>query len=300
LFACTHMWIQRWTTIAGSFLVFAISSLLLKSKAFRMGTWAKMLGQASARSLESESRNILRTAAANKIPGSLSLALDGTLKQGHDMKVFGFGTVAALANRSRYSRFTSSMLSVYGAMEAEFDKASPDAAPAVHAVWSQHKDILRRAPALQSDLADVSSNVIDSPATERYVAGIRAAGEDDRARGGARLLGHLYCRYFADLFGGQMLGYPTQLALALPAETPRHYIFSFPGAGRREYIEEIYVSLNAAGKELTEEGFEDVVQESLKAFNHNKDVYGEEPYLIDAARGSLNVCTGYMGSLVKR
>ena len=47
------------------------------------------------------------------------------------------------------------------------------------------------------------------------------AGGLDRADGGARLLGHLYCRYFADLFGGQMLAAPTRAALALPV-APRH------------------------------------------------------------------------------
>lgn len=257
-----------------------------------MGTWGKMLGRLSAKSMESESKNILRTASANKIPGSLSLALDGTLKKGHDMKVFGLGTVAALANRDRYARFTSSMLAVYGAMESELDKAST---PAVSKVWNCHRDILRRAPSLEADLADVSSSRTLSGATEQYVAGIRAAGEHDRASGGARLLGHLYCRYFADLFGGQMLGYPTQLALRLPEETPRHYVFKLP-ATRREYIEDVYCSLNDAGGHLTPQAFQEVADEALLAFKLNKDVYGEEPLVFAAAHGALNVCTGFVSS----
>ena len=53
------------------------------------------------------------------------------------------------------------------------------------------------------------------------------------------MIGHVYCRYFADLFGGQALGAPTYYALApavLPG-TPRHYDFGEFGANRRESIE---------------------------------------------------------------
>lgn len=260
-----------------------------------MGTWGKMLGRLSAKSLQSESANIIQTVRANKVPGSLSLALDGTLKKGHDMKVFGLGTVAALASRSRYAQFTSSMLAVYGAMECELDKTSPNKSPTVHAVWKQHSQILRRTPALQSDLDDVGGGSASlSPATERYVAGIHAAADHE-----ARLLGHLYCRYFADLFGGQMLAYPTRLALALPLDTPRHYRFELPSS-RREYIENVYSSLNEAGRQLPAAAFEEVVEESLLAFQYNKEVYGEDPLFFAAAHGALNVCTGYASSLVKR
>ena len=62
-----------------------------------MGSFAKALGRLSRRSLETESANILKTCQANKVPGSLSLALDGTLRSGHDMKTFGLGTMAAMA-----------------------------------------------------------------------------------------------------------------------------------------------------------------------------------------------------------
>jgi hypothetical protein len=50
-----------------------------------MGSFAKRLGQLAAKSLETESARILRTTPANKKAGSLARALDGTLKEGHDM-----------------------------------------------------------------------------------------------------------------------------------------------------------------------------------------------------------------------
>ena len=78
---------------------------------------------------------------------------------------------------------------------------------------------LRREPALTLDLADVADMVSRSdgdsssldrrfpptPATQLYVAAIEAAAAKDEADGGGRLIGHVYCRYFADLFGGQMV-----------------------------------------------------------------------------------------------
>merc|ERR1719183_400014 len=110
------------------------------------------------------------------------------------MKVFGLGTVAALADQGRYVRFTSSMLAVYGAMEDELDKTSAKVAPAAHLVWQRHGQVLRRKASLQADLADQVADcengnawlhaltvlssmpgmqVALSPATERYVERIQ-------------------------------------------------------------------------------------------------------------------------------
>ena len=122
------------------------------------------------------------------------------------MKVFGLGTAAAWASRDRYSTFTAAMLHAYTAMEDELDRSAAATKP-VGVVWDRFGDVLRRASKLEADLLDVADTVPPpSPATEGYINAIRAAGEQDRSTGGARLLGHLYCRYFADLFGGQMLG----------------------------------------------------------------------------------------------
>ena len=74
-----------------------------------MGTFAKRLGQLAAKGLETEGANILKTTRANKVPGSLAASLDRTLATGHDMRTFGLGTAASMANRERYGRFTASM-----------------------------------------------------------------------------------------------------------------------------------------------------------------------------------------------
>eukprot|EP00629_Pelagomonadales_sp_RCC1024_P016142 CAMPEP_0119270810 /NCGR_PEP_ID=MMETSP1329-20130426/7665_1 /TAXON_ID=114041 /ORGANISM="Genus nov. species nov., Strain RCC1024" /LENGTH=159 /DNA_ID=CAMNT_0007270841 /DNA_START=51 /DNA_END=526 /DNA_ORIENTATION=- len=159
-----------------------------------MGSFAKALGRLSRASLETESANILKTAAANK--RGLSAALDATLKQGHDMTAFGLGTCASMASVARYARFTASMHAVYGAMERRLDEAPASSPNGL--VWGRHGDVLRRAEKLAADLGDVEPGalaILDaSPATRAYVDGIHAAADADARDGSGRLLGHLYCR----------------------------------------------------------------------------------------------------------
>ncbi|KAA8493447.1 hypothetical protein FVE85_8892 [Porphyridium purpureum] len=288
-----------------------------------MGSFAKRLGQLATRSMESESAAILRTSRANKMPGSLSAQLDATLRTAHDMKVFGLGTAASLASAAHYARFTQSMCAVYGAMEAELDR-SPS--PANRLVWDKFKDVLRRAPALRLDLCDVSAHLpvsgADEPkaqalprATEEYISTIRSAADEDARTNGARMLAHMYCRYFADLFGGQMVGTATRVALRLPAGTPRHYVFQYEstppsggGAPRRKLlIEGVYETINAAGVLLDEnarasphssDAREDVVAACRTAFACNVKVYravssSQGMLLADAARGCANAVIGF-------
>lgn len=234
-----------------------------------MGSLAKRLGQLAARSMESESHRILRTTQANKIPG-LSKALDATMSEGHDMKVFGLGTVATLASVDCYTRFTTKMFHVYTAIEEELERATPASAKGCHSFWQAHRHVLARRQALEQDLLDVTAAPFAPAdgATKKYVEAIRLCGEADRSGGGGgdmqdgngcAMLGHVYVRYFADLMGGQVLGTPTRIALGLPCNTPRHYTFAFPAragdelelfaSDRAAYIQSLYASINDAGAE---------------------------------------------------
>ena len=266
-----------------------------------MGTLGKRLGQLAARSFESESSNIIKTIAANKKPGSLSKALDTTLRTSHDMKIFGLGTAASMSSLGRYKRFTTSMHAVYVAMEESMDNTKSHA---VQHTWSEFAHELRRGPALRSDLEEAHHLLeIDlatpdiSPATQAYVSAIRQAQEHDDATGGARLLGHLYCRYFADLFGGQALAKPYQWALGLGPSSPRHYDFGEFGANRRASIERIYESLNEAGELLAPEQREAVVEECKVAFRNNILVYKEDGRLmLDGTTGIARMLGGFARS----
>jgi heme oxygenase len=272
-----------------------------------MGSFAKRLGQWSRRSLESESAHLFHDVKANKVPGSLSLLLDSTLKEGHDMKVFGMGTLSSMASRVQYQRFLTNLHAVYSTMEEELDATSIPAikSSVIRSVWKHHEATLRRSGRFQDDLKALDRLIQEendthtpprvSPHTLVYLQAIRVAGEVDRETGSGRLLGHLYCRYFADLFGGQMLARPYQCALQLPLP-PRHLEFDF-GISRRALLEHLYTDLNKAGELLTDAQIEDVRKESLVAFQHNVQVYSEAPdMLYNAGRGIFNVALGWATS----
>ena len=220
-----------------------------------MGSLTKLLGRLTARSLESESSNILRTASANK--HGLSKAFDATLRESHNMRVFGLGTAASLSSRDRYGRFTANMHAVYATMERSLDES---VSPPVNLLWRKYGDSLRRTDALKADLDEVgvfpcvagSGSMDDglyfdagtqplTEATAAYLEAIHDAAIDDNETGGARLLGHVYTRYFADLFGGQALALPTRWALSLSVNSPRHYDFGDFGRSRREVMDYRYL-----------------------------------------------------------
>ena len=133
---------------------------------------------------------------------------------------------------------------------------------------------------------------------------LRVGKPDNDANGGGRLIGHLYCRYFADLFGGQALAAPTRLALGLDQGSPRHYTFDFGEYGdRRKLIEALYEEINSAGDLLIDdeqrggELLRAVVSEAELAFAHNVEVYAEEGRLvIDSVTATANL----VGGVVRR
>lgn len=291
-----------------------------------MGSLSKRLGQITALSLESESSQILRTIKPNKIPNSLSQRLDTTLKDSHDMKTFGLGTLASMANKERYVRFTKSLYGVYSTMEDELDRcaktgskvssdesdgadenasrveADNDKQSPVAYFWNRHSEILRRSELLQKDILAVSADeklgddASYSEATLEYMKAIREAGNKDRKDGSGRLLGHAYTRYLADLMGGSVLATPTRLALRLEEGTPVQYSFSFPAENdRKGYVGMIYSDLNESGKLMDDDDskLEEVVEEARLAFRHNIAVYGEEPMMLDSLRGLKGMASGY-------
>jgi heme oxygenase len=150
---------------------------------------------------------------------------------------------------------------------------------------------------LATDLEAVGVNISDwsppSPATQKYVEAIEAASN---THSGVGLIGHFYCRYFADLLGGSMLGYPTNLALALPKESPSFY--RFPSAvenNRGNYIERVYEAMNTEGEKMGEQGRQETVAACTRAFSLNRDLYLERPNLAPGAlQGSFNIASGYL------
>merc|ERR1740136_52321 len=81
------------------------------------------------------------------------------------MRVFGMGTLASMASKERYLRFTHAMYGIYSTMEDQLDLCCPSINPTPHAstststppippphpvahFWTRHSKILRPAPPL--------------------------------------------------------------------------------------------------------------------------------------------------------
>ena len=241
---------------------------------------------------QSSSTQTLVQSTANK--EGLSRMLDQTLKEGaHDMVTFGLGFFKSVASKEEYIHFTSQAFHFYREMENHLDE---NAGRVGENLWSQFPH-LRRAAKLRSDLMFISNGTDNirppSPATTSYCNDIAKAA---RHENGERMLAHIYVRYFADLFGGRALGYPTRLALGLPPNNPHFYQWDRTvEEDRRAYIEQIYLALNKAGREMTERQREGVVEEARAAFYHNSCIYKERPGLISGAvQGAFNVASGFV------
>merc|ERR1712046_512329 len=138
----------------------------------------------------------------------------------------------------------------------------------------------------------------------RYVASIQNASremiEGEPESKGDLLLAHAYVRYLADLFGGSFLGNPTRLALALsdipefyrPSQGPHAELIK---ANRTLFIELFYQQLNNLGMGMSVERQAQVVEEARRAFQHNADIYTEQPGLLrGAVTGSFKLASGYL------
>ena len=192
----------------------------------------------------------------------------------HDMKVFGAGALAALASRGHVLAFFQGHRHVYNAMERHLDACAERPSPTGD-LWRRVGGSLRRGAALESDVAALGGSLQEppSPATERYLRQLQTAAAAPQPL----LLSHFYVRYFADLFGGSMLGVPTRAALLLP-RPPAFYVHDAAvTTDRRAFIEELYRSLNVAGEAagLDKTGTSALVAEAEAAFALNAELYRE-------------------------
>ena len=217
------------------------------------------------------------------------------------MRVFGTGTLAALASRSAYASFTAAHYHFYAELEARLDDAARGPAPTpTGALWSRFGSELRRAPALEADLAtlldvETPAAMPPTPATEAYIraiadayereAGERARrdreGERERERGPTpavtprallhALPGGSLRRVHARLADERALGF---------SRVPRFYVHDvFERASgavdRAAYVESVYEAINAVGAGLSERATAEVAAEAKRAFALNAAVYAE-------------------------
>ncbi|MFC4909479.1 heme oxygenase (biliverdin-producing) [Actinomadura gamaensis] len=125
-------------------------------------------------------------------------------------------------DRAGYVRFLGQLLHVYDALETVADRWADDPVAAAFDLPG-----LRRREALRADLAHFQGHAepcAPTPATRRYVAAIRSAG-NDRPGG---FVAHHYTRYLGDLSGGQYIGLQVRKAFHLAAGEPGVLFYAFP------------------------------------------------------------------------
>ena len=205
------------------------------------------------------------------------------------MKVFMSGAISEFTE-TKYKHFALQRYHFYTAMEKRFDNSSSSGA--LNKLWKPLSLELRQADCLRDDLKEVNLTEPErfppTPATKAYIKCIEQASENG-------LIGHFYCRYFADLFGGSMLGHPTSISLGVPS--PKFY--SFPSSvtnDRAAYIERVYQKINECGETMDESNRTAVVRQAETAFEYNVGIIKEQgirlvPYI---GLGLLNVSKGYL------
>lgn len=246
--------------------------------------------------------SIFKNSAANKV--GLSYALDGAMRNGsHDMRVFGTGTLAALVSRASLAKFLAAHHHFYAELETRLDDAARGSDPTPSgAVWRRFSAELRRAPSLADDVSNLLDDSVSehppTPAVAAYVGGIARAAERESSSPDAPplLIAHFYVRYFADLFGSSMLGWPTKRALGLP-RVPEFYRHddAIVGDRRAAYVESVYESINEVGRGLSAEATDEVAEEATRAFALNAAVFRENggDSSVAAAAGGARALWGY-------
>ena len=238
----------------------------------------------------------------------LSYELDATMREGHhDMKTFGLGFLRSISSIEHQAHTLASLHAPYAAMEGCLYQAVREKKNTkLERFWSKIGQDVEKSDSLKEDVDMLGGNKLPIPSGDRYAAAILKAAEnrcqnDDPGSEGDLLLAHIYVRYLADLFGGSMLGKPSELALGLPTNSLKFYI---PNNGPHEqmikhhkilFIEMFYDELNKCGLEMTAERRQQVVQEAKDAFRYNADVFTErEGFVPGAVQGGCKLVGGYL------
>ncbi|XP_076147965.1 heme oxygenase [Alosa pseudoharengus] len=182
------------------------------------------------------------------------------------MRSYVRGQVSA----SQYKLLLCSLYEIYRALEEEMDRNASH--PAVAPIYFPQE--LARLESLQSDLEHFygqswREKIIVPAATRRYAQRLREVGENHPEQ----LVAHAYTRYLGDLSGGQVLGRITQKSLGLKGGEGLSF-FSFPGVTSPSLFKQLYRSrMNSV--ELTPEQQEGVLQEAVRAFEFNIEVFND-------------------------
>lgn len=179
-----------------------------------------------------------------------------------------------------------SLYEVYQALEEVLDKNSNH--PGVAPIYFPTE--LARLEALEKDLEffygqDWREKIVVPAATKRYCHRLRQIGEENPEF----LIAHAYTRYLGDLSGGQVLGRIAQKSMGLKSSEGLSF-FAFPGVSSPNLFKQLYRSrMNSV--ELTEEERNGVLEEAVRAFELNIQVFDDLQKMLSVTENKLQNCS---------
>lgn len=186
----------------------------------------------------------------------------------------------------QYKLLLCSLYEIYLALEEELDRNSNH--PGVAPIYFPAE--LARLEAIEKDLEyfygqDWREKIVVPAATKRYCHRLRQIGKESPEF----LLAHAYTRYLGDLSGGQVLGRIAQKSMGLKSSEGLSF-FAFPGVTSPNLFKQLYRSrMNSV--ELTEEERNGVLEEAVRAFEFNIQVFDDLQKMLSVTEDTLQNCS---------
>lgn len=185
----------------------------------------------------------------------------------------------------QYKLLLCSLYEIYQALEEEMDRNSDH--PGVAPIYFPAE--LARLKAIEKDLEyfygqDWREKIVVPAATKRYCHRLRQIGKENPEF----LVAHAYTRYLGDLSGGQILGRIAQKSMGLKSSEGLSF-FAFPGVSSPNLFKQLYRSrMNSI--ELTEEERNGVLEEAVRAFEFNIQVFDDLQTLVSVTENQPQTC----------
>ncbi|XP_068177124.1 heme oxygenase-like [Antennarius striatus] len=188
----------------------------------------------------------------------------------------------------QYKLLLCSMYKIYQALEDLMERNSDH--PGVAPVYFPAE--LARLSAIEADLQffygqNWREKIVVPAATERYCHRLRQIGDENPGL----LVAHAYTRYLGDLSGGQVLGRIAQKSMGLKSREGLSF-FEFPGVSSPNLFKQLYRSrMNSV--ELTEEERKAVLDEAVRAFEFNIQVFDDLQKMLSITESQKQDCSTY-------
>lgn len=185
----------------------------------------------------------------------------------------------------QYKLLLCSLYEIYQALEEELDRNSDH--PGVAPIYFPAE--LARLEAIEKDLEfffgqEWREKIVVPAATKRYCHRLRQIGQENPEF----LIAHAYTRYLGDLSGGQVLGRIAQKSMGLKSSEGLSF-FAFPGVSSPNLFKQLYRSrMNSV--ELTEEERNGVLEEAVRAFDLNIEVFDDLQKMLNVTETQPQVC----------